>query len=121
MRYDECRIPVVSCADGRQHGPRSRLSNLRIVRGGSPRAPHLSRSECTGFPINFRAQAQTWNRVTPCNAGLDVLRQAAAQHFSGRQVIAAEFDTISVSGIFMGSEGMRASPVSRDWIADSVE
>jgi hypothetical protein len=45
-----------------------------------------------------------------------VLRQAAAQ-----QVVAYEFDTISVSGIFMGSEGMRASLVSRDWIADSVE
>lgn len=64
----------------------------------------------------------TWNRVTPCNAGLDVLRQAAAQHLNARGVVAYEFDTISVSdGISMGSEGMRASLVSRDWIADSVE
>jgi dihydroxy-acid dehydratase len=64
----------------------------------------------------------TWNRVTPCNAGLDVLRQAAAQELNGQGVIAHEFDTIAVSdGISMGSEGMRASLVSRDWIADSVE
>src|SRR5580692_3679401 len=64
----------------------------------------------------------TWNRVTPCNAGLDVLRQAAAQYLNSKGVIAYEFDTIAVSdGISMGSEGMRASLVSRDWIADSVE
>lgn len=64
----------------------------------------------------------TWNRVTPCNAGLDVLRQAAAEHLNSRGVVAYEFDTIAVSdGISMGSEGMRASLVSRDWIADSVE
>src|SRR5687768_16671507 len=64
----------------------------------------------------------TWNKVTPCNAGLDVLRQAAAEHLNRSGVVAYEFDTISVSdGISMGSAGMRASLVSRDWIADSVE
>ena len=64
----------------------------------------------------------TWNRVTPCNAGLGELRQAAAAQLRERGVIAHEFDTIAVSdGISMGAEGMRASLVSRDWIADSVE
>jgi len=64
----------------------------------------------------------TWNTVTPCNAGLDVLRQAATAHLNGAGVVAYEFDTISVSdGMSMGSDGMRASLVSRDWIADSVE
>lgn len=64
----------------------------------------------------------TWNKVTPCNAGLDVLRTTAAQYLNANNVVAYEFDTISVSdGISMGSEGMRASLVSRDWIADSVE
>jgi dihydroxy-acid dehydratase len=64
----------------------------------------------------------TWNKVTPCNAGLDSLRQEAAQRLNERGVAAYEFDTISVSdGISMGSAGMRASLVSRDWIADSVE
>ena len=66
--------------------------------------------------------AATWNKVTPCNAGLDVLRQLAAKRLNDRGAVAYEFDTISVSdGISMGSEGMRASLVSRDWIADSVE
>src|SRR5579862_2176855 len=64
----------------------------------------------------------TWNKVTPCNAGLDILRAAAAQHLNSNGVVAYEFDTIAVSdGISMGSAGMRASLVSRDWIADSVE
>lgn len=64
----------------------------------------------------------TWNKVTPCNAGLDTLRQLAAQRLNQNGVVAYEFDTISVSdGISMGSSGMRASLVSRDWIADSVE
>lgn len=67
--------------------------------------------------------AATWNKVTPCNAGLDVLRQVAAKRLNDSgKVVAYEFDTISVSdGISMGSTGMRASLVSRDWIADSVE
>jgi dihydroxy-acid dehydratase len=66
--------------------------------------------------------AATWNKVTPCNAGLDTLRMLAAKHLNDGGVTAYEFDTISVSdGISMGSDGMRASLVSRDWIADSVE
>jgi len=66
--------------------------------------------------------AATWNKVTPCNAGLDVLRERAALRLAAGGVTAYEFDTISVSdGISMGSPGMRASLVSRDWIADSVE
>jgi dihydroxy-acid dehydratase len=64
----------------------------------------------------------TWNRVTPCNAGLAELRELAAARLRSRGVMAHEFDTIAVSdGISMGAEGMRASLVSRDWIADSVE
>jgi dihydroxy-acid dehydratase len=66
--------------------------------------------------------AATWNNVTPCNAGLDELRRVAAEHLNQAGVVAYEFDTIAVSdGISMGAEGMRASLVSRDWIADSVE
>jgi dihydroxy-acid dehydratase len=64
----------------------------------------------------------TWNKVTPCNAGLDTLRTAAAEHLNAQGMVAYEFDTIAVSdGMAMGSAGMRASLVSRDWIADSVE
>jgi dihydroxy-acid dehydratase len=66
--------------------------------------------------------AATWNRVTPCNAHLDDLRGEIAGHLAALDLLALEFDTISVSdGISMGNPGMRASLVSRDWIADSVE
>lgn len=66
--------------------------------------------------------AATWNKVTPCNVSLDILRGRAADGLNDRGMLAFEFDTIAVSdGISMGSEGMRASLVSRDWIADSVE
>jgi len=66
--------------------------------------------------------ASTWNRVTPCNAGLDKLRRRAAEQLETQGLVALEFDTISVSdGIAMGHEGMRASLVSREVIADSVE
>ena len=54
--------------------------------------------------------------------GARYVAQAAAKRLNRSGVVAYEFDTISVSdGISMGSEGMRASLVSRDWIADSVE
>lgn len=66
--------------------------------------------------------AATWNRVTPCNANLDTVRTSVAEALGQLGLLALEFDTISVSdGIAMGHEGMRASLVSRDWIADSVE
>jgi len=66
--------------------------------------------------------AATWNRVTPCNAGLDVIRERASRELSRLGMLPFQFDTIGVSdGISMGSDGMRASLVSRDWIADSIE
>ena len=52
--------------------------------------------------------AATWNRVTPCNAHLDVLREPVIQTLRGSGVVPMSFDTISVSdGIAMGHEGMR--------------
>ena len=66
--------------------------------------------------------AATWNRITPCNAHLDVLREPVIEALRSEGVAPMSFDTISVSdGIAMGHEGMRASLVSRDWIADTVE
>ncbi|MFN8222085.1 MAG: dihydroxy-acid dehydratase [Gaiellales bacterium] len=66
--------------------------------------------------------AATWNRVTPCNMHLDELALAAADELKRLRVLPLVFHTISVSdGIAMGTDGMRASLPSRDWIADSVE
>jgi dihydroxy-acid dehydratase len=66
--------------------------------------------------------ASSWNEITPCNLSLDRLAKAAKVGVRQAGGFPMEFGTISVSdGISMGHEGMRASLVSREVIADSVE
>ncbi|MDE3086956.1 MAG: dihydroxy-acid dehydratase [Acidobacteriota bacterium] len=68
------------------------------------------------------AVASSWNEVTPCNLPLDVLADHAKEGVREAGGFPIEFVTIAVSdGISMGHEGMRASLVSREIIADSVE
>jgi len=62
------------------------------------------------------------NEVTPCNLSGPRLAKAAKQGVTATGGVGLEFTTIAVSdGISMGHEGMRASLVSREVIADSVE
>src|SRR5687768_17321500 len=66
--------------------------------------------------------ASSWNEVTPCNMSLDRLAKQAKVGVRDAGGYPIEFVTIAVSdGISMGHEGMRASLVSREVIADSVE
>jgi dihydroxy-acid dehydratase len=66
--------------------------------------------------------ASSWNEVTPCNLSLDRLAKRAKDGVRAAGGFPVEFCTITVSdGISMGHEGMRASLVSREVIADSVE
>jgi len=66
--------------------------------------------------------ASSWNEVTPCNLPLARLAQRAKSGVRDAGGFPFEFVTIAVSdGISMGHEGMRASLVSREVIADSVE
>jgi dihydroxy-acid dehydratase len=66
--------------------------------------------------------ASSWNEVTPCNYHLDKLAALAKEGVRQGDAVPLEFTTIAVSdGIAMGHEGMKASLVSRDVIADSVE
>src|SRR5688572_22698574 len=66
--------------------------------------------------------ASSWNEVTPCNLPLDALAKRAKEGVRAAGGFPIEFVTIAVSdGISMGHEGMRASLVSREVIADSVE
>jgi dihydroxy-acid dehydratase len=68
------------------------------------------------------AVASSWNEVTPCNLPLDRLAKRAKVGVRSAGGFPIEFTTIAVSdGISMGHEGMRASLVSRELIADSVE
>ncbi|MDQ4039225.1 MAG: dihydroxy-acid dehydratase [Actinomycetota bacterium] len=66
--------------------------------------------------------ASSWNEITPCNLSLDRLAKGVKEGVREAGGFGMEFGTISVSdGISMGHEGMRASLVSREVIADSVE
>ena len=66
--------------------------------------------------------ASSWNEVTPCNLPLDRLAKRAKEGVREAGGFPFEFNTIAVSdGISMGHEGKRASLVSREVIADSVE
>ena len=66
--------------------------------------------------------ASSWNEVTPCNYHLDKLAALAKEGVRQGDAVPIEFTTIAISdGIAMGHEGMKASLMSRDLIADSVE
>jgi dihydroxy-acid dehydratase len=66
--------------------------------------------------------ASSWNEVTPCNYHLDKLAALAKEGVRQGDAVPIEFTTIAISdGIAMGHEGMKASLVSREVIADSVE
>lgn len=66
--------------------------------------------------------ANTWTEIGPCNFHLNRLaaRMKAGIRAAGGTPL--EFNTISISdGITMGTEGMKASLISRELIADSIE
>jgi dihydroxy-acid dehydratase len=94
---------------------------------GRDRAPARSMLRAVGFTDDDfdRPQvgvASSWNEVTPCNIHLDKLAVAAKYGVRLAGAVPLTFNTITVSdAIAMGHEGMRASLVSRELIADSVE
>ena len=97
------------------------------VTDGMERAPARAMLRAVGMGDDDFAKPQigvasSWNEITPCNLSLDRLAKAAKEGVRRAGGFPMEFGTISVSdGISMGHEGMRASLVSREVIADSVE
>jgi dihydroxy-acid dehydratase len=66
--------------------------------------------------------ANTWIGTMPCNFNLRALAQDVAEGIRQAGGTPMEYNTIAISdGITMGTEGMKASLVSRDIIADSIE
>ncbi len=94
---------------------------------GKERAPARAMLRAMGLGDEDMAKPQigvvsSWNEVTPCNLPLDRLAKRAKVAVRDGGGVPFEFVTIAVSdGISMGHEGMRASLVSREVIADSVE
>ena len=97
------------------------------VTEGFERAPARSMLRAVGMKDeDFKKPqigiASSWNEITPCNMSLRRLAEKAKAGVFAAGGFPMEFGTISVSdGISMGHEGMRASLVSREIIADSVE
>ncbi|TME02097.1 MAG: dihydroxy-acid dehydratase [Chloroflexi bacterium] len=70
----------------------------------------------------FVGVSNCWTETMPCNFGLRELAIPLKAGIRSAGANAMEFNTIAISdGITMGSEGMKASLVSREVIADSIE
>ncbi len=102
------------------------ISSRNVVEGPS-RAPHRAMYKAMGLNDEdlgkpFIGVSHTGNEATPCNIHLGKISQNAKQGVSDAGGTPREFATIAVSdGIAMGHEGMKASLVSREIIADSIE
>ena len=104
-----------------------RKPRSRDVTDGMERAPARAMLRAVGLTDDDWDKPQigvasSWNEITPCNLSLDRLAKRAKDGVRNAGGVPLEFGTISVSdGISMGHEGMHASLVSREIIADSVE
>jgi dihydroxy-acid dehydratase len=105
-----------------EHNP-----NSQAVTHGAARAPARAMLRATGFTdADFDKPMigliNTWTTVTPCNLHLNALAGPAREGIREAGGVPVDFNTIVVSdGISMGTQGMRASLISREVIADSIE
>jgi dihydroxy-acid dehydratase len=94
---------------------------------GPERAPARAYFKAIGFDDDDLARplvgvATTWIETMPCNYNQRELAKHVKAGVRSAGGMPVEFNTISVSdGVSMGTEGMRASLVSREVIADSIE
>src|SRR5260221_2147015 len=99
----------------------------REVTDGPERAPARAFFRAMGLGDQDMRQswvgvASPWTEATPCNLALDRQAKAIKKGVVKSGGTPREFVTIAVSdGIAMGHEGMKASLVSREVIADSIE
>ncbi len=99
----------------------------RTLVGGTDRAGARSMLKAIGLSDDDLAKpligiANTWTEVGPCNFHLRLLSAAIKKGIKQAGGTPLEFNTVSISdGITMGTEGMKASLVSRELIADSIE
>ena len=99
----------------------------REITDGPDRAPARAMLLAMGLTQEdlekpFISLANLASDVTPCNVHLDRLTNAAKEGVREAGGVPFEFGTITISdGISMGTEGMKASLVSREVIADSIE
>jgi dihydroxy-acid dehydratase len=94
---------------------------------GPDRAPARAMLKAIGFTDDDLAKpligvATTWIETMPCNFNQRELAQRVKEGVRAAGGTPMEFNTVSVSdGVSMGTEGMKASLISRELIADSIE
>ena len=97
------------------------------MKAGPSRAPARAMLKATGLSDEdierpLVAVVNTWTDVTPCNLHLRDLAEHVCQGVREAGGTPINFNTITVSdAVTMGTEGMRASLVSREVITDSIE
>ena len=105
---------------------KSKLPSRHVTKGPQ-RAPHRSYLYAMGLTEEQINQplvgvATCWNEAAPCNISLMRQAQVVKKGVAAANGTPREFTTITVTdGIAMGHQGMKASLVSRDVIADTVE
>jgi dihydroxy-acid dehydratase len=110
---------------GRATDPAKRHS--AAVTDGPDRAPARAMLKAVGFSDEDLSRplvgvATTWIETMPCNLNQRALARRVKDGIRAAGATPMEFNTIAVSdGVSMGTEGMRASLVSREVIADSIE
>jgi dihydroxy-acid dehydratase len=98
-----------------------------VITEGPSRAPARAMLHAVGFTREDLQKpiigvANTWTEIGPCNFHLRQLAESIKQGIREAGGTPMEFNTVSISdGITMGTPGMRASLVSREIIADSIE
>jgi dihydroxy-acid dehydratase len=98
-----------------------------LLKKGPARAPARAMLKGAGYTDSDLEKplvgvANTWTEVTPCNVHLRALAEKVKEGIRAAGGTPVEFNTIAISdGISMGTEGMKASLVSREVIADSIE
>ena len=102
-------------------------SRSAAITEGPHRAPARAMLKAAGFDDEALRRplvgiANTWIEIGPCNYHLRELAEHVKQGVREAGGTPMEFNTVSISdGITMGSPGMRASLISREVIADSIE
>jgi dihydroxy-acid dehydratase len=102
-------------------------ANSAVITNGRDRAGARAMYKAVGFTDEDLRKpivgiANTWIETMPCNLNLRKLAEHVKRGVRDAGGTPMEFNTIAISdGVTMGTEGMKASLVSREVIADSIE
>src|SRR5579862_640105 len=121
MRASDDRRRAFAMADNKLR------PNSSILVDGPSRAPTRAMFKAVGFTDEDLSKplvgvAHTWIEIMPCTAHLRSLAENVKKGIREAGGTPIEFNTIAVcDGISMGTDGMRASLISREVVADSIE